>query len=310
MSSKPHIRDAFAMEFGKFIFRRVKSIVTFAPKVYKVMGVDDTGEVKVMDTVSESNDHTLSREIIEQNTIELCSQYSFFVGGKTLRPNDTLEGITIKGVKPKKVDVVVDHLSTRVCGRAESEVMPRHNDLICGKVEKGEKGYFFSQWFICSDQFMRMWTAILYPECLALGERDDDEFVRRRLMSGNRLCTNSYLKYLNGCKDSRIEFELEERRKRYYALRTESPSIDYVHVYAALVLIIKYGEYPNEDNVPNNLNSDPKLLAWVLPYGFMEALHHNFDMYNGPRVLPTGEVPIDPVVSPTELLVVVEQTTV
>ena len=273
LPAKPLLSDAFKGAFRNLVFRRVKSVHTHAPRVFDLHELDDNGQV-VVTQISQSNQHTITREQMEQNVVEKCSSYYFFTQTSVLRDNDHTGKVTIRGIHSHKIDFVIGGAYMGYIPSMTKDVMPRVGDLVCGCVGHNVKGYAFTQWFICSDQFFHAWTAAMYPDCEALRRNptDDESKIHRYLMSGNRLCTNSYLKYQEGCKDSNVDFSIEERRKRFYALRTEIYSISYVHVYAALVLMIRYGEVPNEHNVPNNLNQDPKLKAWVLPEHWLDRI--------------------------------------
>lgn len=289
------IYDAFKNAFGSLVFRRVKEVHIHAPKVLHVVKVGEDGNPAPVGVVSQSNAHTISRDEMEKNVIELCSSYYFLTQLTPLRESDTYGKISLHGKRANKVELDVSRMALVGCSENQRQVMPRVGDLICGRVAKtksedGKDRYHFSQWFICSDQFLHAWTAILYPECVSLRryEDDDDAKVRRYLMSGNRLCTNSYLKYMAGAHDSGVAVPLEERRKRFYVLRTEETSITHVHIYAALVLMIRYHELPSEHNVPNNLNGDPKLKGWSLPAGWLEMMVQRYAIE-----IKTPQVPTD-----------------
>ena len=41
--------------------------------------------------------------------------------------------------------------------------LPRKGDLLCGAVKPNSRGkLYYSQWFICSEQFYRAWTLLMY----------------------------------------------------------------------------------------------------------------------------------------------------
>jgi hypothetical protein len=295
--SKPLLSYAFKNAFKNLVFRRVKSVHTHAPRVFDIHELDDNGQV-VITQISQSNQHTITREKMEQNVVEKCSSYYFFTQTSALRDNDPCGKAMIHGIHSHKVDFVIGGAYMGFVPCIPRDVMPRVGDLVCGMVAETEKGYTFTQWLICSDQFFHAWTAILYPDCEALrrNPNDDENKIRRYLMSGNRLCTNSYLKYQEGCKDSNVDFSLEERRKRFYALRTEIYSVSYVHVYAALVLMIRYGDIPNEHNVPNNLNQDPKLKTWNLPNSWLNRILECYRIVVDTEPVPTPTpIPADTV---------------
>lgn len=48
---------------------------------------------------------------------------------------------------------------------------PKSGQYICGLVEDGEKGLFFRKWFVCSKEFMLLWTLICDPQHNTLRNR-------------------------------------------------------------------------------------------------------------------------------------------
>lgn len=113
----------------------------------------------------------------------------------------------------------------------------------------------------------------------------------RELFSGNKLCTNAYRKFTVGCKQNFIAdiplekqateilgmpfFERQsdeglvmcpELEKRFNVIITEPVSTRYVHFYAFLVLVFKFGIFPTENNIPKNLEKDfPNMKFWDVP---------------------------------------------
>lgn len=117
----------------------------------------------------------------------------------------------------------------------------------------------------------------------------------RELFSGNKLCTNAYRKFFVGCNQNFMEdiplesqmteilgmpfFERQsdegcdaglvtcpELEKRYVNIITEAASIRYVHFYAFLVLVFKFGIFPTENIIPKNLEKDfPNMKLWDIP---------------------------------------------
>lgn len=289
-------RDMFIQNFGKLVFRRVAEARSVnAPCVYIKSGYDVEGIYTEL-TVSESNRHTLKREDLQKNVDMLSSNYYFETTMNPIRSSDTYYGIRIHGYRKFKGDVTED--LQVVSGSERKSSMPQIGDLVSGFVDKNEKGYYYTVWFICSDQFLHMWTSIMEPESEALCKKiprgmDKEYAILRNLMSGNRLCTNSFLKHTLGCHQSGIPFPPEEMQERYYSLRTETPSIRYVHLYAAVVLMIRYGTLPTDENVPNNIDrktsdkkTTAKLTKWSLPTGWLDMIISKFPNYAQQSIYP------------------------
>ena len=54
--------------------------------------------------------------------------------------------------------------------RGFNHVPPATDALICGIVENGEKGLFFRKWFVCSNEFLTLWTMVCEPQHPTLKE--------------------------------------------------------------------------------------------------------------------------------------------
>jgi len=129
---------------------------------------------------------------------------------------------------------------------------PRIGDLICGIVDSDTDEPFFDKWFVCSEQFYRCYTLIMFKN------HDSFKNARKRpnpeqyWMSGNRLMTNSHLKWLLSLGDHNLRCDPDENKRKYWHLRTEPMSVNWVHVYCAMVYLVRYTEFPSAANVPMN----------------------------------------------------------
>jgi hypothetical protein len=119
-------------------------------------------------------------------------------------------------------------------------------------------------WCIVSEQFLRAWTLVCYdwhdsfnkiiPINTPVECREDA--LRQKLFIGNKLMTNSWLKRKLALQANGKSMSVTESREKYWHLRTEYVSRKWVDVYAAIVLISRYGELPCPVNVPNNQVND------------------------------------------------------
>lgn len=156
-------------------------------------------------------------------------------------------------------------------GQVDSSMIPpRTNDRICGLVN--EEGTRYTAWFICSEQFYRM-HQILISDTFDI----TDLALRRDWMSGNRLCTSTFRKWHLSClEDEELGLDPKEVETRFYRLRTEPCSIQWVHVYAATVLMLKYREFPDETNVARNIKG-PAMPYWDVPLGWLEEMCEKYE---------------------------------
>jgi len=152
-----------------------------------------------------------------------------------------------------------------------SSVVPAAGDLVCGVVGTSRSGRrLLSRWFICSEQFLRCWTLCMYPD------HPSFELIKAKKknplaywMSGNRLMTNSFLKWILSETNGGRSIHSAEARRRYFHSRTEPASILWVHVYCALVLVVRYCEPPSLENAPRIGGAAQ---AWNLPVRWLSTL--------------------------------------
>lgn len=209
-----------------------------------------------------SNDEEFSSEEYDKNIVHEYKSFTFTTTRTALRPNDPLDGKWISGHSGSFVELDIYRW---VLVRKRTTVPPRPKDLVCGILDKTKNKPTFYKWFICSEQFYRMWTIIM---CGTVDFKvNDKEDLKRKLMTGNRLCGASYKKFLLRCKTSGITPTEEDLSKRFQVLRTERISIEWIHVYAAVVLMVYYQELPNVNNIPKNLDRYPpkNVESWDLP---------------------------------------------
>jgi hypothetical protein len=96
--------------------------------------------------------------------------------------------------------------------------------------------------------------------------------LKEKLFSGNRLMTNTWLKTKLAHEQNNEVFPREESIKAYWHLRCDNASRYYVDVFAALVLISRYGELPCASNVPNTKDGGFQRIMWNLPTDFVQNL--------------------------------------
>jgi hypothetical protein len=154
----------------------------------------------------------------------------------------------------------------------------RPADLLCGTVKNEGETWYYDKWFVCSEQFLRLWTLITYKEhgsFISLYGSNDLEEMRRKIMSGNRLNTNAYAKWVMTCQQNALNMRGEEMEQRFNIQRTEYISKQWVHMYSAVALLALYGELPNTENIPHNLDGEHHMKRWNLMPSFVYNLLKN-----------------------------------
>lgn len=158
---------------------------------------------------------------------------------------------------------------------------PKHGDFVCFirkivDLPSGKRKVVY-RWFTCTPQLMRMWRMIFLTSHKSFKSNDENR-IREYAMSGNRLCVNAYKKwFLSQYQNSRIP-DVLSAAERFHVIRTEPHTREFVHIYAAVVLMLRYGEYPSLDNIPQNkdFDDDSQMKGWDLPERYIEKFIKNF----------------------------------
>jgi hypothetical protein len=283
-------RNAILPNIKNLIFRRVSYVSLRPEDKLQTVNFEDDQHYSIY---SSGTEPVFNECEMLHNVEEKYSKFHFNTSSLKMRDNDIYNGISIFGHSSKySVLDITDTCSFRFSyDRTDrtNHVPPRKGDLICGLVLFNEKlqSASFRFWFVCSEQFLRAWTAIMYEKHEALSKKgDSEERIRQVLMSGNRLATNSFRKWIKALEQTPKTPENNhfwdnyeaEKKEKYYRLRTETISRDYVHIYACLVLIIRYGELPCKYNIPVNYGNNPNMTEWDLPQGWLDKIMKRYSV--------------------------------
>lgn len=265
--------------FQDFTFRKVKRLVfpaesTLLSVKFSEPKVTSSGGVTISSIDIDPKKYqseTYSSAQKDKNLEFSYNMYAGFTAEEKLRDNDKHKGsIYFSSNNYRQLDVVNGSFCPGETQEFKSSgrIPPRVGDLICMKVEMGPKGKLWAKWwFTASEQFLHAWTLIMYANHPSFDRKD----LYKRSFTGNRLQTNSFLKYTLSHKDNGAVPDEAELSSRYFRLRTEYVSKKWVHVYCALVLIVRFGELPHAGNIPNNIGG-LKMMKWDLPYDFVRNL--------------------------------------
>lgn len=97
--------------------------------------------------------------------------------------------------------------------RGFKSIPPRKKQFICGLVEMGEKGLFYRKWFICTNEFLTLWTMICEPEHYSLRNKINNIYVTKSLDELlKELDTSIYsLPYLDNFLDNHPDNQQENK---------------------------------------------------------------------------------------------------
>lgn len=286
-------------EDGCYFFRRFDKLIRNSPpiSITRHFGPD------VYETLESVAD--LDEDTIKKNVEIKHKWFSGFTNARQIRDEHIiLQGkeIYIHSSNYRQIDMSLNYtFKFSEARQLSSHFTPRNEDLIFIYVSNKTLSSLPSAesrgrrklkpkadaWCIVSEQFLRAWSLIQYDwhesfdKYIAVGTPffEREKALREKLFIGNKLMTNSWLKRKLALEAEGKTMSIEESREKYWHLRTEYVSRRWVDVYAALVLIARYGELPCPVNVPNNScvkgsQESHHRTSWCLPDVFVTMVLH------------------------------------
>ncbi|HMP28202.1 MAG TPA: hypothetical protein PKD85_01295 [Saprospiraceae bacterium] len=287
------VRELVKANLGNLVFRRVKTAIA-VPNNYIHTTITtplENGDVENK-CYGEGEIVTFAPEEYKRNVAEHYKDFSVFTtNAKIRKENDQING-EIYGHSKNYADFDITNFEFYPVART---MKPREGDLVCGAVDFDKKGFaHYAYWFVCSEQFLRFWTLVMFDQHDSFhkvldktspnkNKKIDEEALRRKVLSGNHLMTCGYRKWLLSCDQTLVDGKkiwstYEELKERFWLHRTEAASM-HVHIYTALILLLRYNELPCEYNVPNNINNGPFMKEWDLPEGWINAFCASNGLY-------------------------------
>lgn len=155
--------------WSKLIFRTVKTIIKNSDEleIVEYVHIDENKKIQIdiYPTLKEAF-HKVPKKY-HRNIRGRYKEYYGFTTLSDIRQNDIYSGKEIFFSKKShsELDLETGKFNKNKC---DNTWPPRKNQLICGIPEQGEKGLFFRKWFICSRQFLTLWTMMFYPKHASL----------------------------------------------------------------------------------------------------------------------------------------------
>jgi len=240
-------RLALKLLWKKLIFREVKTVKATNVKkaCYHYLNRNGFPRIKTFKTKEEAYESV--KEIYHKNISVHYYDYFGFTTNKYYRENDIYYDKEIFFSKKCYTELNFTNKPTGYFGenRGEKEWPPYPGQMICGLVEKGEKGLFYRKWFICSKEFMTLWTMICEPKDPSLLEEDNkwslSVIYKKKKTKKKRVKTlDTLLKELDTSK-YQIDYNEENirlRRKKYIIQNLEKSAIYLTDIYTKLAKML------------------------------------------------------------------------
>ena len=262
--------DGVRSKLGRLTFRRVARVSPLDEVRYAIR--ESNGKNR---RLSAPAAYRIPHDKWRQYGESHCARFEGVTSRAALRDLDEYNGAAIRFRSEDFAEFDLFHLefgrptSTTRLPRVD-ETDPRENNLLCGVVEKAKDGRLvFARWRPVSEQFFRMYTLCMYWEHstfrAALKKKSG---AAAYWFGGNRL-VNGYAKYMKRDDDHK------EAHERFWNVSSER--LDHLHIYPAIVQVVRYGTTPFCAAVPQSSNAQNECAVWDLPtsdWANMFARHH------------------------------------
>ena len=183
-------------KWKNFIFREVKTIKAKDPYLITYHYINESGFIRTdkFKTLIEAQ-RSVPYELIENIQVHY-RDYFGFTTDQIIRNNDAYSNQEIFFSKKcyselnLNGEVITGEFTSR---RGFKTIPPKAKQYVCGLVENGEKGLFYRKWFICSKEFLMLWTMICESDHFSLKIKKDGKYITKSLEDIlNELDTSCY----------------------------------------------------------------------------------------------------------------------
>lgn len=251
-----HLTPRLALKnlWSDLIFREVKTTkcndLLYAE--YRYIGKNGFEKIKRYKTLEEAYLYVLPE--YHKNIVACYDEYFGFTTDKALRNNDVHYDREIFFSKKSYTELdwtanaTGDFLFNERGYNCEN---PQPDSIICGVVENGEKGLFFRKWFLCSREFLTLWTMICEPSDSSLYELNNT-FSSEWKQIDRKKKIKDFDKLLEELDTSfysvDLKLELDERKKKYLTHNIERVALFFNNRYRQVAEIVFSKGYINKDN--------------------------------------------------------------
>lgn len=261
-----HLTPRLALKhlWKDFVFREVKTTKCNNLLYVEYKYVSTTGFERTQKFTSLEEAYANVPLEYHRNIVTYYSDYFGFTTNKALRDNDSYYDKEI--FFSKKCYCELDWSSSPtgdflVNEKGYNLINPSAESLICGIVENGEKGLFFRKWFVCSKEFLTLWTMVCAPNDPSLFEQHHivDEDVSKLIKKEKTWITknsknNKKIKDFDTLLEEldtsyysiNMSLSLEEKRRKYKTYNLERCALYFPNRYKQIAQVLFYRGFLNE----------------------------------------------------------------
>lgn len=250
-----HLTPRLALKnlWCNFIFREVKTTKcnNLLHVEYNYVGKNGFAKIKRYKTLEEAFSKVPSE--FHHNIVPCYSEYYGFTTDKAIRNNDVHYDREIFFSKKSYVELdwsanpTGDFLFNE---RGYNARNPQPDSLICGIVENGEKGLFYRRWFLCSREFLTLWTMICEPSNSSLYEINNTFNCdwnriekRKKIKEFDKLLQELDTSFYS----VNLKLDMEERKKKFIYYNIEKAALFFNSRYKQIAEIVFSKGYNNKE---------------------------------------------------------------
>lgn len=232
-----------------FAFREVKTTKcsNLLYVEYRYIGKTGFEKIKRFKTLEEACSNISSE--YHNNIIPCYADYYGFTTSRAIRSNDIHVDREI--FFSKKCYCELDWSNNPngdfMSERSFNNEAPLSETLICGIVENGEKGLFYRKWFVCSREFLTLWTMVCDPYDYSLYENIEHEQQYGQHASWNKIekpkkKIKDFNKLISDLDTSfysiNLKQDLKIRRAKYLTHNLERAALYYSNRYKQIAEVL------------------------------------------------------------------------
>lgn len=248
-----------------FIFREVKTSKCNSLLYVEYRYISNTGFERIKKFSSLKDAYANVPLEYHKNIVAYYDDYFGFTTSKSLRDNDSYYDKEI--FFSKKCYCELDWSSSPTGDfrheKGTNLIPPDPNSLICGIVENGEKGLFFRKWFVCSKEFLTLWTMVCAPKDPSLSKQspvineDVSKWMKKEKIWMKRDKNDKPKKKIKdfdtllaeldtSCYSVDMKLSLAEKRRKFKVYNLEKCALYFPTRYKQIAQVLFYRDFDDE----------------------------------------------------------------
>ncbi len=216
------------------VFREIKTVKVKDQQFITYDYINDAGFIRTEQYLSIESAIRYIDPNKENNIYTHYKDYFGFTTYQSLRNNDIYSNQEIFFSRKCYCELnlsgrsITGNFSLR---RGFKSIPPHKKQYICGLVETGEKGLFYRKWFICSKEFLTLWTMICESDHYSLKNKTEEGYITKSLDElMQELNTRDYCLAFDG------NIDISDLKEKYHSYNIETVALYIPNIYQIIAL--------------------------------------------------------------------------